>query len=181
MGLLAQARARRNEDAPAEALLRERLELSRDEGGRISGRTIIPASDLTRLLMQRERYADAEVLLRRSVAEVEGVPMLANTMGAGVRGDLGVCLLKQGRLEEAEPELLAALAMVTATLAREGERSTLRWVYVEGLREMTEHIAELYEQWGRSDDAARWREALGELPPADARRPRATEWGPEGE
>jgi thioredoxin-like negative regulator of GroEL len=68
----------------------------------------------------------------------------ADSASANVRSALAACLVLTRRYAEAEPLLLEAEAAMRANVdvLRPTTMSRLIW---------------LYEQWGRSDDAAKWR------------------------
>jgi len=69
---------------------------------------------------------------------------------ANARADLGACILRLGHYEEAEKELLAAHQTFVSALGANGS-CTLRTVKL---------LVELYDAWGRAQDAANWRERL---------------------
>jgi hypothetical protein len=70
------------------------------------------------------------------------------------RCTLGACLTALGRYEDAESHLLEGYAVLKDRAGLGTPRK----------RRIVEHIAELYEAWGREDKARLWRTSLDALP-----------------
>jgi hypothetical protein len=88
-------------------------------------------------------------------ATIERVPLdSTRILPYQVRSALGFCLTRARRFPEAEPVLLQAEAALRALLpgAARQRDLTVTW------------LASLYEQWGRPEQAALWRERLGRRP-----------------
>jgi eukaryotic-like serine/threonine-protein kinase len=135
-------REQRGDTASAEAFLREAVDITR---------TARPAADPTlrnRLsqLGQAQcavgRLADGEASLRSASAAAPNATM--DSTSARARSALGDCFLREHRYAEAEPLLLEAEA---ATRERTDASRRLA----------LSRLILLYEQWGRSDEAAKWR------------------------
>jgi serine/threonine-protein kinase len=95
-----------------------------------------------RLHLQRGAPDEARPLLEECLAIRRGAGRPIRWQIAEVEGLLGACLVVQQRYPEAEPLLLAALENGLA-----GTRPEAR-----------DRLVQLYEDWGRPDDAAHWRE-----------------------
>jgi len=119
-------------------------------------------------LLQVERWADAEALLRELLPIREA--KLAGAWQPEVsRSQLGSALLGQRRFAEAEPLLVAGADGLLQRLESMPAKARFR------VREAVARVVDLYEQWGeaapgtpRAEQAARWRERLASLP-ADGR------------
>lgn len=68
-------------------------------------------------------------------------------MVSETRGAYGACLSKLGRRREAEEHLLAAVAGLRSALGEENART----------RKAAAALAELYDAWGRTEEAALYR------------------------
>jgi serine/threonine-protein kinase len=66
------------------------------------------------------------------------------------RAGLGVCLLRLGRFQEAEGHLVFALDVERNTLGESHER----------VLHVVSNLVELYEAWGKPDEAAKYRSLL---------------------
>jgi hypothetical protein len=135
-------RAQRGDTATALGLLRESVDITR---------AVRPAGDANlRYRMARlgdmqcasGQIADGESIVRTALAASPKPG--SDTASVHVRSALAACLVRARRYAEAEPLLLEA---ETATRAK-----------VDVLRRtIVSRLTWLYEQWGRSDDAAKWR------------------------
>ena len=106
-------------------------------------------------LLSRNRHADAERMLRESLAILEKTqPESWETFQA--RSLLGEALLEQRKFAEAEPVLLRGYEGLKA---REGQIPPL---YVRcRLTEAAGRVTRLYEAWGQSSKADEWRAKQG--------------------
>jgi tetratricopeptide (TPR) repeat protein len=105
---------------------------------------------LGRILSTTGRAHEAEPLLREALAVLEPrVPRQSNPI-AIMLGNLGDCLVAQARYVEAEPLLNESYM-------------TLKAVHVPqspALDEARQRLVELYEAWGKPQEAARYRSQL---------------------
>lgn len=146
----------RGERAPAAVLLREALTIRESAFPADHPEVANSRALLGELLTRDGRAAEGEPLLRTALELLEQ-HMPAQWPTARTRLLLGTCLAAQGRFDEAEPLLLEADAALCATRS---ERDPQR---IESL----ERLIELYDGWGRSDEAARWRSVLAVQSPAE--------------
>lgn len=139
-------RAQRGDTITALGLLRESVEITR---------AARPAGDATlRYRMARlgdmqcasGALADGESILRTALAASPKPG--ADSASVHVRSALSGCLVRARRYAEAEPLLLEAEAATRANV------DALR-------RTIVSRLVWLYEQWGRSDEAAKW---LAQMP-----------------
>lgn len=142
----------------AEAIIRQTLAIRRKAGDTESNNYAGDLSNLGLLLLRREKYADAEPVLRECLAVREKVTpgwwTRFNTMSM-----LGGSLLGQGRYTEAEPLLRAGYEGIKV---RE-----LGALHVDQVRlaEAAERLARLCEATGRTDEAAKWRAEQAKFAP----------------
>ncbi len=118
------------------------------------------ADEAGSLLLLMGRFDQAEPLLRESL-ELRRRELQADHFAPGrslIR--LGACLLGQGKLDEAEKTLLEGEAI----WARQSSNAPLT-------REARQSLADLYQAWGRPDEAAAWKKKVG---PTANRRDRST-------
>jgi serine/threonine protein kinase len=105
--------------------------------------------------VRQKRYSEAETILRQCL-------VLRATKESGkwqyfeTQRGLGAALLGQKRYAEAEPHLQEGYQGLKE---REASISVNNKYFVqEGL----EQLVQLYDEWGKPDEAAKWRKALGE-------------------
>jgi eukaryotic-like serine/threonine-protein kinase len=97
-----------------------------------------------------EQVEEALEVLTATIADAEQVLPADNWRLAVFRQHRGLVLCKLRRFEEAERALAAARAVLEKTLGPTDQRTRSNW-------EMT---ADLFEAWGRNQDAAQWRQKL---------------------
>jgi len=137
--------------AQANLLARELVVLQREQAGvdslEYAGALVL----LGRNLLSQDEYAEAEAIVRGCLAIRERKdPDRWTTFNA--RSLLGGALLAQEKYAEAEPLLVSGyqgLKVRQAKLPSEGERF---------LTDALERLVQLYDAWGRPDQAATWRE-----------------------
>jgi hypothetical protein len=110
--------------------------------------------------MDKGRLAEAEQLLRETVAGAHETLTPGHWFTGAFRRSLGRCLTKEGKYAEAERELLGAYDVLKAARGPE-DRQTVNAV---------RNLGDLYEAWGRRDAAASWR---SRLPPPSPSPPAA--------
>jgi tetratricopeptide (TPR) repeat protein len=139
----------------AEAWRRKCLEVVKRKHGPDS---VGYAEELNRLgsdLLQQQKPAAAEACLREALAILEKHPDAGETLFG--RSLLGFALADQGRYAEAEPLLLQAYQERKRSVTdhrREGPPARRR------LTETLERLVQMYETWGKPDEAAKWRKEL---------------------
>jgi hypothetical protein len=106
------------------------------------------------LLILQKDYLEAETLLRESLSiRQKNEPESWFTFEA--QSLLGGALMGQQRYAEAEPVMLLGYEGL------KGRAPKLRPPDAEaGLREAQDRLVQLYDAWGRPDEAAKWRERL---------------------
>jgi hypothetical protein len=96
---------------------------------------------------QTGRTTEAEKLLRETVRiRAENVPE-THFLRATANGTLGEFLITQARFPEVEAFLLASYQSLKKSEAENSPRTRLA----------LQRLANLYEAWGKTDDAARYR------------------------
>lgn len=112
-----------------------------------------PLVGLGLVRLRQERFAEAEGYLRQALVIREGaLPAGHRDIGEGY-SDLGAALLGERRFAAAESALARGQEILLIADGTDGYRT----------RRATRRLAELYEAWGRPDQAARYR-----LPLADS-------------
>ena len=199
----------RNELGEAEKLMREILSNDRQALGPRHVNLAIDLNNLGMLLVRRGRFAESEPFLQEAVSifekadhaglapalgnlgeaqtgsgrYTEAEPVLARAVSLGadrlgersqdlakVRVKYAACLLELKRYEAAEGQALAALPILRASL---GDRH-------EWTQRTVRLLVDLYEAWGKPDEARRYRSLttlLGGLPEGRAARRRAPDGG----
>ncbi len=160
---LASAYREQGKLAPAEALATEVLAHHRGQGGR-PGNPAGALAVLGAVRLAQGRYAEAEPLLRESLA-ILGERAPAHWSWYNVLSLLGGSLLGQRKYAEAEPLLRQGYEGLEQRAARIPALQKPR------ITEARERLVQLYEAWGKPEQAAEWRNrrAAGEAPqPAPA-------------
>jgi serine/threonine protein kinase/tetratricopeptide (TPR) repeat protein len=104
-------------------------------------------------LLQRKKYADAEPILRDCLAiRTKKEPDAWTTFN--VKSMLGGALLAQKRYADAEPLLLQGFQGMKKRQAKISPQGQVR------LTEALERLVQLYDAWGKKDQAARWQKEL---------------------
>ncbi len=127
--------------------LREAISLATEMFGADHPRTANGQVALARALALRAETDESETLLRTSLATYEASLGESSTRAGGARLELGKLLLRSGRAEQAEAELLAAWRIITARPGAEHPHS----------RQTATALTALYEQQGNVTDAELWR------------------------
>jgi eukaryotic-like serine/threonine-protein kinase len=163
--ILANAYSAAGQPDKAEPLLRGALEWSRKQLGAGGTLTASAMSRLGQCLCQQRKWSEAEPFLRQSLAIAEkSQPEEWATFHT--RSMLGGSLLGQKRYEEAEPLILAGYEGMKVHKTATPALNKLP------LSECAERVVELYEAWGKTDEAAKWRSKLARpVPETEAPRP----------
>jgi serine/threonine-protein kinase len=103
--------------------------------------------NLADVLYLKGQYSEAEKLQREAITVYQKVLQPDHWMIQRSRSQLGACLFRLKHYREAEEELLPAYAGLKAT---RGEQH-------EATRKTVSRLIELYEAWGKPDQAASYR------------------------
>ena len=137
--------------AKAEPLAREVAESWKKRAGADSVAFARQLAFLGLVLLQQQKASDAEPVLRACLAIREKrAPGAWTTFAA--RSQLGGSLLGQKKYAEAEPLLFAGYEGMKAranSIPRQGQVS---------LTEAVERLVQLYDAWGKKDQADKWRQ-----------------------
>ena len=140
--------------AKAEPLLRDALERARKQFGPADPRTAAAMAALGSNLIQQRKWVEAEPILRECLAIREKAqPDDWSTFNT--RSQLGGSLLGQKKFADAEPLILAGYEGMKAREAKIPAPGKPR------LTEAAERVVQLYEAWGKTDQAAEWKRKLG--------------------
>jgi tetratricopeptide (TPR) repeat protein len=150
LAVLYRARGRYDD---AEPLFKRLLERYRQQFGADDSRTAGAMAELGSNLLQQKKYTGAEPVLRECLAIREkNQPDIWTTFDT--KSLLGGTLLGQSKYAEAEPLLLQGyegMKQRETKLAPEGKvRQT----------QALERLVQLYDAWGKKDEAAKWRKEL---------------------
>jgi tetratricopeptide (TPR) repeat protein len=152
MNNLATVYAKEGQHDKAEPLHRQAL-----IGGRKLGNdsivVAIAAFGLGRSLSKQQKYVEAEPLLRESlnICEKKQADDWRTFM---VKSELGASLLGQKKLDQAEPLLTQGYEGMKERAAKMPRSEKQR------LQEAAQRLADMYDAWGKNDQAAEWRKRL---------------------
>jgi serine/threonine protein kinase/tetratricopeptide (TPR) repeat protein len=149
----------------AEPLLREALALQIKANGVQNSDTVLAQLALAMNLLQQHRYAAAEKILRPCLQTRERFER-NNWKLFNAKVQLGRCLWGQKKYAEAEPLLLQGYEGMKAAepgLPPNGQK----W-----LIEATRCLVELYDAWGKPEQARTWRQRLNEVSPGHTTMPK---------
>ena len=151
MAALAALYQEEGKSSAAEPLLTNALETSRRVLGPAHATTRLCAVSLAKLRLEQQKYAEAETLLRGSLnAKDNEGPYSWQPFEH--RSLLGLSLMEQSKLAEAEPLLLAGYRGLL-------ERKSVLPVAVS-VEQAGERVVQLYTRWGKADQAAQWRQEV---------------------
>jgi serine/threonine protein kinase len=163
---------RQHKTDQAEKQLRQALEIGQRVLGEEHVLTLRFRENLATVYLDQGKYAEAEALLREGLRIREGVKdrhsfsRKAHYLGV-TQSLLGGSLLGQKKYAEAEPLLLEGYHGI-----KTGEQIFPLWYRMTWLLGALERLVQLYDAWGKPDEAARWRKKLEEAkaaPQATAR------------
>lgn len=106
-----------------------------------------PLTLLGQILVQQRRYVEAETLLSEAFEIRKKRKPQGHWETAKTESILGSALTGQGRFEEAESLLLHSYPLIVADRGAEHRRTN----------EAIQRIVTLYEVWGKSEEANKWR------------------------
>jgi tetratricopeptide (TPR) repeat protein len=150
LGNLGMLYRRQGRHADAEPLLLETLRLQRAALGDDHQNTLVALNNVGGVYADQQRHAEAEPLFAEAVERARRTLPEGHWYTGLFLGSHGTTLWKLKRYEEAEPRLLEAQRTLAAALGESHER-TLRVLRL---------LAEMYEEWGRPEEAATFRAAL---------------------
>jgi hypothetical protein len=139
--------------ADADALFTSILEARRRVLGPAHPDTLEAMTSLGEVRLQRKQYTEAEPLLREALANYEKTAS-DSWQRYHSQSLLGASLTAQTKYAEAEPLLVAGYQ---GMLQRE---ATIPFEQRPALRAAGDQIAQLYEDWGKLEKAAEWREKV---------------------
>jgi serine/threonine protein kinase/tetratricopeptide (TPR) repeat protein len=148
-----------NQYPEAEAWRRKGLAVVKEQSGAESPAYADALTALGANLLRQKKWTDAEPLLRESLALRAKIQPDARTTFSA-QAMLGEALLGQKKYAGAEPLLLAGYQGMKARQATIPSQSKAR------VTEVLERVVQLYDAWGKQDEAARWRKELEAAKPA---------------
>ncbi len=147
MNNLATLLAAKGDYAGCEALHRQTLAIRRRELGENHHEVATSLHNISTLLYRKGAYADAEKMERQAIAIYQKSLEPDHWMIQRSRSHMGACLTKLRRYKEAEEQLLTAY---TGLKTARGEQHDLT-------RRTVTRLIELYEAWGKPDQAVPYR------------------------
>ncbi len=147
LGALAGVLADTGELDQAEALFSQALELQRAALGENHPSTLIAMNNLAGVRRDQGRHAEALAQYDLLLERAPGVLPAGHWFVELCRSSSGFCLIKLGRFDEAEARLVEAHAALLASLGADHVRTLLT----------AARLVELYESWGRPEQAAAFR------------------------
>jgi serine/threonine protein kinase len=112
-------------------------------------------------LLRQQKWAEAEAVLREDVTIREKIKDAdATVVAANARSMLGGSLIGQKKYRDAEPLLLQGYQGLKQTTNVAVFGWAARDMFMPLVKQAVERLVQLYEGWGRPDEAARWRREL---------------------
>ena len=152
MSVLAVVHGRAGRHDLALPLHEEGLRIDRDKLGPTDPQTLASTVNVAVTLNDLRRWADA-LPLYEAVWRARSAQTPPHPQAEELRWDMGRCLMRSGRFADAEGHLLAYHAYQAA------KPDSPVWE-----RKARERLADLYDQWGKPAEAARWRPAVAPMP-----------------
>jgi tetratricopeptide (TPR) repeat protein len=140
--------------AEAEPLQRESLDVLRGVLGEEHPTVLALTNNLAYLLQRQGKLDEAEAAYRRLLEAAPGALPEGHWHLGVYRGLYGDCLLRLERFDDSERQLLASYRCFREALGEE-DRQTRRAV---------ERLVELYEAWGKREEADAWRAKVAAAP-----------------
>jgi tetratricopeptide (TPR) repeat protein len=150
---LAEAYERASDFLNAEALIREDVELARKKSGADSSAYAGHLAHLAWNLLFQKRHAEAESLLRECLAIREKTMPESWATFSSV-SMLGEALAGQEKYVDAEPLLLRGYEGLKA------RQNHIPPQYKDRFTQALQRLTELYDDWGKPDEATKWRKVL---------------------
>jgi tetratricopeptide (TPR) repeat protein len=139
----------------AEPLYREVLEINRRSSPGTERQAFFTAFNLACLLREDGRAAEAEPLFWQVNGQAARLLTPEDWRAARMQVEYGRCLVDLHRFDEAEPCLVAGHAALVAALHADDAR----------VLKARGHLVDLYEAWGKPDQAAAWRARIPSTQP----------------
>jgi len=133
----------------AEALFREALQIRRAKLGNEHPTLAVSLYNLARALQSEGKFSEAEPLFREALA-IRERKLPTHWLRAETAGSLGEVLAQQKKFDDAEPLLLAGYDGIKDNRAAPAEPR----------RQAIQRLANLYQAWGKPEQAALWRTRL---------------------
>jgi len=141
----------------AEEIYRESAGILRRRFGNEHPNVAIVLSNLAKVLDDKGEHAAAGPLHFEAVSLSEGFFGATDWRAATLRMKYGRCLTELKRFSEAEALLLGSYPVLREEFGAQHDRT----------RKAVEHLAALYESWGKTERAAEYRAVLDELAAGD--------------
>lgn len=148
VGAFGQALLRAGRLNEAEAMVRDALDRTQRLRGPDHPALTGHLTGLGSVLQAQGRYEEAEPYFREAIAISETASGSTNTHAALMRGWLATVLAQQGRYPEAEAAFLRAESVFRARHVSDAHGN---------VQDLRRRFAEMYDAWGRPEDAARYR------------------------
>ena len=142
--------------AEAERYLREALEGRRRELGDEKTSTLINASNLAILLLERDEPEEAESMMRDTVEVARRTLGAEHWLVGNFLSKHGRALAVLGRYDGAEAVLLESHAILEAAHAGHTVLMNQR----DQITRAVDNLVDLYDTWGKPQEAAEWRAKL---------------------
>ena len=136
--------------AGAEPLFRNVLDEVRTRLGQDDIKVAYYTLELGKTIRGQGRYDEALALLQWSAKRIQVLEYANDNMIGMVMGEVGECLQKMGRHEEAEEQLLQGFQLREDKIRLDIPRT----------QRAVRRLVELYDDWNKPDEAARWRAKL---------------------
>jgi serine/threonine protein kinase len=140
-------------DAQAEPLFAEGLAAARRTSGSDQQNVARALAYLGRNLLRQRKHAEAEICLRECL-QIRDTEAPNDWTTFNAKSMLGGSLLGQEKYSQAEPLLLKGYEGMKA------REETIPLLYRERLTEALERLLQLYDGWGKPDEAGKWRDEL---------------------
>ncbi len=134
--------------AEARDLLGPAVDVYRKTVGESDPNTLIAMNNLARALSALGATEDALALFQDVVDHAAEILPQQHWLLAVFRGYFGECLMTKPDFPAAEPMLLSAHEALAASLGADHERAV----------RVADHLIQLYEQWGKPEQASQWRD-----------------------
>jgi len=126
--------------------------------------TLVAQNNLALLLLDIDKAADAEPMLRGVVTAFEKSFEPTHWLISAAKLNLGECLRELRRFDESERLALAAHEGLKSALGADHPR----------VSDAADNLADLYRDWGKTDEETRWRPAVTPTSTAPATQPDAS-------
>jgi serine/threonine protein kinase len=153
MGNLAKAYQAAGRDSDAIALFEDTLKRQRATIGREHRDTLVTMENLSSAYLKQKKYGEAESLLRQ-ILSIQEKKQPTSWRYFDTESRLGGSLLSQKKFADAEPLLVSGYNGLQERLRDIPVKRRMR------VRQALERLVQLYDGWGKKDQATVWREKL---------------------